>query len=392
MIDFFSDDMRRDPFAAYDQMRRFSPTFHVPPPFDAWLVFDFQGVKRVLSDHELFSSCVPAPRNWFIFFDPPAHSKLRALISKAFTPRMISNLEPRIRALSRRFINTFIEAGTVDLVDKYAGPLPMMVIAEMIGIPSADWSRFKGWSDNIMQLSHTRSGTEKAAQALALFREVTVEMSGYLDQMIEQRRSEPRNDLLTRLIEAEVDGVHLTQEEILGFFQLLIVGGQETTTNLIDNAILCFTENRDQLARVQSNPELLPSAIEEVLRYRSPLQWMMRTPKRDVELNGKTIPAGKLVLPMMGSANRDPNQFPNADRFDISRDPNQHIAFGHGIHFCLGAALARMEARIALSDIMIHLRNFEPTGSEPWKPREALQVHGPAHLEIRFDPAGRLPD
>jgi cytochrome P450 len=391
MIDFFSEEMRRDPFAAYDQMRRFSPTFHVPPPFDAWLVFDFQGVKRVLSDHDLFSSCVPAPKNWFIFFDPPAHSKLRALISKAFTPRMVSNLEPRIRSLSRQLINEFIGTGTADLATIYSAPLPMMVIAEMIGIPSADWPRFKVWSDQILLLSHTRSGTEKGAQALAAFRDVAVEMSAYLDRMIEQRRSEPRDDLLTRLIEAEVDGVHLTQEEILGFFQLLIVGGQETTTNLIDNAILCFIENRDQLALVHSSPELLPAAIEEVLRYRSPLQWMMRSPKRDVELNGKTIPAGKLVLPMMGSANRDPNQFPNPDKFDITRHPNQHIAFGHGIHFCLGAALARMEARIALSDLLIHLKNFDLAGSEPWKPREALQVHGPAHLEIQFKPGGHLP-
>ena len=390
MIDFFSDDMRRDPFAAYDQMRRHSPIFHVPPPFDAWLVFDYDGVKRVLSDHDAFSSCVPAPRNWFIFFDPPRHSKLRALISKAFTPRMISNLEPRIRSLSRQFLNEFIESGKVDLAEKYSVPLPMMVIAEMIGIPSADWSRFKVWSDQILLLSHTRSGTEKAAQAMAGFREVTVEMSAYLESMIKERRVESRDDLLSRLIEAEVEGEHLTHEEILGFFQLLIVGGQETTTNLINNAILCFVEHRDQLARLEASPELLPSAIEEELRYRSPLQWMMRTPKREVTLNGQTIHPGKLVLPMIGSANRDMKQFQNADKFDIAREPNQHIAFGHGIHFCLGAALARMEARIALSDILAHLKNFDRAGTEPWKPRDALQVHGPAHLEIRFEPAASL--
>src|SRR5204862_1257589 len=157
---------------------------------------------------------------------------------------------------------------------------------------------------------------------------------------------------LSRLVEAEVDGERLSADEVLGFVQLLLVGGQETTVNLINNAILCFIEHPDQLARLRAKPELLPSAIEEVLRFRSPLQWMPRATRRDVEMHGGVIPAGKLVLPMIGSANRDPKQFPDAGRFDITRDPNPHIAFGHGIHACLGAPLARLEARIALTDLL----------------------------------------
>jgi cytochrome P450 len=386
-MNFFSDEMRRNPYPVYDQLRSNSPVFHVPPPFDAWLIFDYEGVKWALSDHDTFSSSVPAPPNWFIFIDPPRHTKLRALILRAFVPRVVVNLEPRIRALSRELLDQTSERGEMDLAADYAVPLPMKVIAAMIGIPGADWPRFKRWSDGILKLSYARSGSEEAAKAESEFRAVTVEMSAYLTHMIEQRRTAPTDDLLTRLVEAEVDGERLAHEEILGFFQLLVVGGQETTTNLINNAILCFVEHPDQLARLRTAPDLLPTAIEEVLRYRAPLQWMMRTPRRDVEVHGQVIPAGKLVLAMIGSANRDPRQFRDAGRFDSARDPNPHLAFGHGIHSCLGAPLARLEARIALADLLERLGDFALASAEPWEPRQALHVHGPARLPIRFAPA-----
>src|SRR6185503_18933127 len=331
------------PFPMYDQLRVHSPVFKVPPPFDMWMVFDSDGVKRVLSDHESFSSAVPAPEHWFIFLDPPRHSKLRALISKAFTPNSIANLEPRIREMSRELLDKAMARGGMDLAAEYSAPLPMMVIAEMIGIPIGDWPRFRHWSDEILKLSYSLRGMEaeeEATGAGSRFTAVSMEMNDYLTEMIALRRSSPRDDLLTRLIEAEVDGERLTQKEILGFFQLLIVGGQETTANLINNAMLCLLENPDPLARLRAAPELLTSAIEEVLRFRSPLQWIMRTPKRDTELHGQVLPAGDLVLAMLGSANRDPKQFPDPNRFDISRQPNLHIAFGHGIHACIGAALS----------------------------------------------------
>ncbi len=387
MTDIFSDANRRDPYPLYDAMRSGSPVLQVPPPFNAWLVFDYDGVKRVLSDYDTFSSQVPAPKNWFIFFDPPRHTKLRGLISKAFTPRMIVTLEQRIRQLSAQLLDQAVGHGEMDLADDYATPLPMMVISEMIGIPAADWPTFTRWSDAILKLSLSRSGEVGAAEAMSAFGTATAEMTAYLADMIAQRRALPQDDLLTRLIEAEVDGEHLDPVDILGFFQLLIVGGQETTTNLINNALVCLFDNPDQLAHLKARPELIPSAIEEVLRYRSPLQWMMRTPKHDVELHGRLIPTGALVLAMIGSANRDPKQFRDPARFDITRDPNPHIAFGHGIHSCLGAALARLEGRIALSDLLARLKDLRPASTEPWEPRKALHVHGPIHLPVRFQPS-----
>jgi len=385
VTNLFSDEMRRNPYPLYAQMREKSPVFYVPPPFDAWMIFDYQTVKWALNDHATFSSRVPAP-DWFIFSDPPSHTKLRGLISQAFTPRMVANLELRIRELSRALLTKTAERGEMDLVADYSIPLPMMVIAEMIGIPSEDWSRFNHWSDAIVRISQARSGGEEAAAASAGFREVTVEMTAYLVGMVEQRQAAPKDDLLTRLVAAEVDGERLTEREILGFFQLLIVGGQETTTNLISNAMLCLMENPEQRELLERRMDLLPLAIEEVLRYRSPLQWMLRKPTRDIEAHGKVIPAGKLTIPVMGSANRDPNVFPQADRFDITRDPNPHVAFGHGIHFCLGASLARLEARVALTDLFERVRKFEPASDEPWTPRDAFHVHGPKSLPIRFEP------
>jgi cytochrome P450 len=260
-----------------------------------------------------------------------------------------------------------------------------MVIARMIGIPADEWQEFRRWSDTIMRLSYSRQGQAEKEQAMAGFASVTAEMGEYVGRMIRERRSEGRDDLLSRLVAAEVAGQRLTQEEILGFFQLLIVGGQETTANLINNAMLCFMEHPEQLARVRGRPELLPAAVEEVLRYRSPLQWVMRVPTREVELHGKTLRPGELVLPMIGSANRDARAFVDAERFDVCRDPNPHVAFGHGIHFCMGAMLARMEARVALGDLLGRLGEFRLASDEPWEPRQALNVHGPARLEVRFE-------
>src|SRR5438876_8598133 len=375
-------------------MRQGLPVFHLAQ-FDLWMIFDFEGVKRALVDHGVFSSDlshVPGHGNrgeWFIFFDPPRHTKLRALISKAFAPRVVANLEPRIRELSRQLLDQAIEHGEMDLAAAFAVPLPMLAIAEMIGVPVADWPRYKRWSDVILKLANTFSRDEEAARTVNEYRTVTAEMRGFLPDLMAQRRAAHQDDLLTRLVEAEVEGQRLTQAEVLGFVQLLLVGGQETTANLINNAVLCFLENPDQLARLRAAPDLLPSAIEEVLRYRSPLQWMPRATRSAVEMHGLVIPAGKLVLPMIGSANRDPKQFRDAGRFDITRDPNPHIAFGHGIHACLGAPLARLEARIALADFLGRFEAFELASNEPWEPRKALGVHGPSRLPIRFVPGRR---
>jgi cytochrome P450 len=395
VFDLFSDDMRRDPYPVYDRMRKDSPVFHLAP-FDLWTIFDYDGVKRALADHAAFSSDLSHspgqgnPGEWFVFFDPPRHTKLRALIVKAFTPRVVADLEPRIRGLSRELLDGVIDRGEADLVAAFSAPLPMRVIAELLGVPAEDWPRYKRWSDTILKVANTFAPGEETNRIFAEFGAVTEEMSVALPVLIAQVRSTRPDALLALLAEAEVDGARLTQQEILGFVQLLLVGGQETTVNLINNAVLCLLENPDQLARLRAAPDLLPSAIEEVLRYRSPLQWMPRATTRDVEMHGRVIPAGKIVLPMMGSANRDPGQFSDAGRFDIARSPNPHLAFGHGIHACLGAPLARLEARIALADFLGRVDEFELATDAPWEPRQALSVHGPSRLPIRFTPCRRV--
>jgi cytochrome P450 len=259
------------------------------------------------------------------------------------------------------------------------------VIAEMLGIPPADHARFVRWNDVILRMSYLVVGSPDSAAVMAAFQSITAEMDDYLAALLVQRRAEARDDLLTRLAQAEIDGERLAQRDILGFFQLLLLAGSETTTNLITNAIVCFAEHPDQLARLRgSHMDLLPSAIEEVLRYRAPLQWMFRLTTREVELHGQTLPAGTLLLAVIGSANRDPRAFADPERFDIARERNPHLAFGHGNHFCLGAPLARLEGRVALGELLTRIGDFRLAGEQPWEPRKGLHVHGPTRLSIRF--------
>ena len=384
MTDLFSDDARRNPYPLYAHVRAAAPVFREQQS-GLWMVFDYANVDRVLIDHETFSS--RHGPDWMIFTDPPRHAKLRAIVSRAFTPRSVVGLEPRIRELSRELLDRVVARGEMDLAAEFAVPLPMLVIAEMLGIPVADRPRFTRWNDVLLRMSYTIPGGAGADEALNDFIAVTGEMGEYLAALLGQRRVDPRDDLLTRLAAAEVDGERLTHAEILGFFQLLLLAGSETTTNLVNNAILCFVEHPDQLARVREDRRLLPSAIEEILRYRSPLQWMYRIARREVELGGQTIPAGRMVLAMIGSANHDPARFADPERFDVARDPNPHLAFGHGGHFCLGAPLARLEARIALTDLLERLPDFRLAGDEPWEPRRGLHVHGPSRLPIRWGSA-----
>ena len=390
---FFSVDVRRDPYHWYDQVREACPVLH-DPRSAMWMLFDYESVRRAMDDHETFSSRVHPPTGaapeWLVFLDPPRHSRLRAIVMRTFTPRAIANLEPRIRELSRELLDEHAGRGEMELVADYAGPLPVMVIAEMIGIPLADRERFTRWSQAIVNLSYAIAGGAVAAQMIAEHRPVRAEMLEYITGLAEARRTDPKDDLLTRLVHADVDGERLTIEELLGFFQLLLSAATETTTNLIDNAVLSFIENPGQLALLKADPSLLPGAIEEVVRFRSPGQAMFREATRDVQLHARTIPAGAFVLVMVGSANRDPKRFANANRFDITRDPNAHIAFGHGIHFCLGAALARLEARVALTDLFERLDSIALASDEPWEPRQALHVHGPSRLPIRFTQAARV--
>jgi cytochrome P450 len=389
MMRLLGDMLRRNPYPAYDVMRRVAPVFH-NSVHDLWMLFDFESVKRALHDPGTFSSRAAPPGgqplDWLIFLDPPLHTKLRALITRTFTPRAVASLEPRIAALADGLLERVLERGEMDLVADFADPLPLLVIAEMLGIPVVDRQRLARWSDAILHLGDTIMGGERAARALAAYTAAKEEMRPYLTALLDERRASPKDDLLTRLVEAEVDGERLGEEELLSFFQLLLLAGTETTTNLISNAVLCFIEHPDQLARIRAEPGLLPAALEEVLRYRTPVQMVFRATTRDVELRGRVIPGGKLVLAMVGAANRDPRQFPRAGRFDITRASAPHVGFGHGAHFCIGAALARLEARVALSALLERARDVRLASRQPWAPRTGLNVHGPRSLPLRFIP------
>jgi len=387
MLSLFSSDTRRNPYPLYDQLRARTPVFREPHT-GHWMLFDYPSVRRALNDHQAFGSAV-APgaqrtSRWLIFSDPPRHTRMRALIVRAFTPRAVANLEPRIRELSRGLLDRAIGRGDeMDLVADYAVPLPLLVISEMLGAPSADYPVFRRWTDSMVAMAHAVAGDGDAGRAVAGFIATHDEMAAYLPALLAERRRAPCDDLLTRLLEVEVDGEQLSDEEILAFFQLLLLAGHETTANLISNAVIALAEFPGQHARLRAQPSLVPTAVEEVLRYRSPVQTVFRMTRAEVEVHGQRIPAGELVLAWTGSANRDPAHFHAPDRFDAGRDPNPHVAFGHGIHFCVGAPLARLEGRIALGDILGRWAEFELAG-DAWEPREGFHVHGPTHLPVRY--------
>jgi cytochrome P450 len=382
MLDQAGDEVLRDPYPLYAQLRATMPAFR-DPGTGLHVVLDYAGVKRALADHECFGSTVAGgqPGKWLIFLDPPRHSKLRALISRAFTARSVAALEPRIRTISRALLDEIAPRGELDLVSEYAVPLPMLVIAEMLGAPAADYRLFRTWTDVMLGLVTTVRGGEAKARAEREFAQVDADMTEYLADLLAHCRARAEDDLLTRLAHAEVDGERLTEDELLAFFQLLLLAGHETTTNFVSNTVLTLLEHPRE--------ECSPRVLEEVLRYRAPVQGVFRLARRDVALSGHTVGAGEIVYVAIGSANRDPAQFADPDRFDPSREPNPHLAFGHGMHFCIGAPLARLEAKIAIPDLFERLPALRREGDEPWEPRRAFHVHGPSRLRLSFDPRSR---
>lgn len=388
MLDLLSDDMRRDPYPVYRQLAAESPVVHIAAA-DLWMLLDYESVKHALHDTTAFGSNVAPSRGvnfeWLMFCDPPRHGQLRAIIGRAFTARSIADLEPRIRDISRELLDGIVPRGEFDLATEYATPLAMQVIAEMVGLPASDWRRLATWSDAIIGLGSTILGSEESARdASAAFIRANDEMVTYVADMLAIRRTDPRDDLITRLAQAEVEGVRLSELEIVRFVQLLLAAGTETTTNLIANTILSLLAHPDVHERVRAQTALVPALIEEVLRHRSPVQVVFRVTKRAVTLHGTTIPPGKFVLVVLGAANRDATVYADPDRFDIAREANPHLAFGHGIHFCIGAPLSRLEARIAIPDLLARLPSLARATDDPWPPRKAFHVHGPTHLPLRF--------
>lgn len=378
-------EQRLNPFPWYASMRQ-----RMPVAFDDQghflSVFGYDDVQRVLSDYEHFSSrfigggSQDPLDNSLISTDPPRHNQLRALVSQAFTPRAINQLAPRIEAISRELLDEVTERGEADIVRDFAYPLPVTVIAELLGIPVADRARFKRWSDAIVSSGGSAMSHGDAER----------EMGEYFIWSIEQHRQNPSNDLISALLAAEIDGQRLSLRDLLGFGVLLLIAGNETTTNLIGNAILCFEEQPGTYEELRNDPSLLPSAIEEVLRFRSPVQSMFRVVAKDTTLGGQQVRANQAAIAYIGSANRDEAQFPDADRFDIRRKPNRHIAFGYGIHFCLGAPLARLEGRIGLEAILARMPGLTRDPSVPLIPIESNVVYGVRNLPVRFQPTPRV--
>jgi cytochrome P450 len=281
--------------------------------------------------------------------DPPVHTRLRNLVNKAFTPRVVERIRPHIADLANGLFDALPQPGSMDVVTDLAVPLPVTVIAEVLGVPASDRGRFKQWSTDI---ASTLSGPFQPADALERARQSSLALADYFRDQIAQRRAEPREDLLSALVAAEEQGDLLTEDEMISTCILLLLAGNETTTNLIGNGMLALLEHPDELAKLEADPSLLDKAIDEMLRYDSPAQITSRIVAQDIEFQGQAMQEGQVVLAVLGAANHDPAQFENPDVFDITRPPNRNLAFGHGIHYCLGAPLALAEAQVAFETLL----------------------------------------
>ncbi len=372
----------------YRQMRETQPVY-LDPEWNAWHVFRYADVVRVLTDYSTFSSdenrYMPeeyrdtSPISSSILrMDPPRHRQLRNLVSQAFTPRMVAQMETRINEITNELLDQVVAKGEMDAVRDLAYPLPVTVIAELLGIPSELRDDFKRWSDALVG---DGGATEEERQAL--FDEIGG-MFGYFSQVLEERRAHPQNDLVSALLEAEVDGERLGDLELLGFCGLLLVAGNETTTNLIGNLLLCLDENPGVVERLRANRALVPGAVEEALRYYSPVKTMSRFAATETTIGGQRIEAGQTIIPWFSSANRDEAEFPDADRFDIEREPNRHLGFGRGIHFCLGAPLARLEVKTALNVMLDRLPGSWQVSDVPLEPIKSFIVFGTKNLPLTW--------
>ncbi|GCF10578.1 cytochrome P450 [Dictyobacter arantiisoli] len=362
-----------------------------------WEVFGYDNVLMLTSDPETFSSdgspFVERAESWeedktILNLDPPRHRQLRSLVTQAFTPRALARMTARIAAITNDLLDQTIQRGEMDLIADFSYPLPVIVISEMLGVPSEDRARFKKWSDDMVISEYedvTRDNLAAYnARMQAVVRRTLDELYDYFRVILAQRRVLPRVDLISDLLAAQIDGQSLTEQEILSFCALLLIAGNITTTNLIGNTMLCFDENPDTLERIQAQPDLLPQAIEEILRYRAPAILIGRYTTRNVTINEHIIPRGQMIIGWTASANFDPEQFPQPERFDIERTPNRHLAFGHGIHFCLGAPLARLEAKIALEILLERTQHLRRNHNQPIETVHSTFILGPRRLPVVF--------
>ena len=382
-----------DPYPTYHRLRAEDPVHQSPLGF--WVLTRYDDVSAVLRDPRFIKEPLAAlvaarfgaevPRGVGLSMldrDPPDHTRLRGLVSKAFTPRVVEGLRPRIQQIVDELITRARAAGSMDVIEEFAYPIPVNVICEMLGVPVADHERFKGWSldiarglDSIWLPPDSDVPRRSTAARHAI--------SDYFHGLIAQRRASPRGDLLSALIAAEEAGDKLNEEELLATCILLLIAGHETTVNLIGNGVLALLRNPGELKRLRETPGLITTAVEELLRYDGPVQRTARVASAEATIGGRTIAKGEMVMPFIGAADRDPAQFPDPDRLDLTRADNRHIAFGWGIHFCLGAPLARVEGQIAIDALVRRLPRLELMTDAP-EYRQSLTLRGLKTLPVKF--------
>ncbi|WP_030345903.1 cytochrome P450 family protein [Streptomyces sp. NRRL S-1022] len=390
-----------DPFPLYRRLREDGPVRRavIAGGLDAWLVTRYEDGLAALSDPRLSSDVRDAadPRlveqlpdfereslmSTMLRSDPPDHTRLRRLVSKAFTARRVADLRPRIQEITDRLLDAVVPAGRAELVADFALPLPVTVIGELLGVPVDDRYDFQRWTDAMLVRG------EKMPDP-AVVNEAWQRMRAYLTVHLEAKRARPGDDLLSALISAHDEQQRLSRDELTAMTFLLLVAGYVTTVNLIGGGIAALLAHPDQLSLLREQPDLLPDAIEEFLRYDGPVSpGIARFAREDVEIAGVTVPRGATVLIASAIADRDPVRFPDPDRLDVTRRDNGHLAFGHGIHYCLGAPLARLEGRIAIGTALRRLPGLAlavPPGELTWRPGG---LRGPARLPVTFTPGGR---
>jgi pimeloyl-[acyl-carrier protein] synthase len=382
---------RSDPYPFYRRYREEDPVhwngLPTRPGQGAWYLFRSDDVVAALKHASLgktSKAMAPEPLGgllgqWMLLRNPPDHTRLRALVSRAFTPQVVDRLEPAIQATADFLLDEVQGAGHMDAILHYASALPLIVIAELLGIPARDRGQFRKWSIDlavVLDLSGTREGVLNASRA-------ALELTEYLRHIVSERRSAPRDDLISALIAAEEDHEKLTENELLAMCVLLLGAGHETTVNLIGNGILALLQNPVQLAALRDDPSIAEGAIEELLRYDSSVQMVFREALADLEIGGKSIRRGETVVVLLGSANRDPAVFVEPDRLDLTRARTRHTAFGLGIHFCLGAPLARLEAQIAF-DTLLRRMPALTLGAGPLHWSDGIVFHGVEALPVTF--------
>ncbi len=384
-----------NPYPLYQQLRSEDPV-HWDPFLHAWVVTRYADVVTVFQRFSANRTPTPEQLNslglnsltplakvmvhQMLFLDPPAHGRVRGLASKAFTPRRVEVLRSHIQNITDSLLDAVQDKGRMDVIADLAYPLPAIVTAEMLGVPTSDWRQLTAWSADFAQvLGNFQHNPEHAAQVIRSLQG----MSDYFRAAIQEQRKQPRDGLISALLAAEQDGDRLTEEEVVANTIVTMVGGQETTTNLIGNGMLSLLRHRDQLEKLKADPSLVPSAVEELLRYESPSQQTARLAPEDMELGGKTIRKRQAAIAVMGAANRDPERFPEPDKLDISRQDNRHLAFAWASHFCFGAPLARIEGQITFETMLRRMPNLnlEPA---PIQWRENLGLRGLTALPVTF--------